>query len=267
MVLTSDQSTVQRYLSTKDAEQAKRALWMDVAASIPWAVVVFLLGTALFVFYRTHPQSLDPSMTTDQIVPWFIVQNVPIGLSGLIIAGIFAAAMSSMDSSMHSVSTLLVTDFYARFVPGSTDHRRLKLARWITVTLGIFGTCAALWMASLNVKSLWDVFIKFTGLFAGAVGGLFILGIFTRRCNGAGALVGAVASAAILFWVKSETHLHVLMYGAVGLGSCVIVGYLASLVLPGRAKCEGLTVYSGMKEGRPASDRLAMENSKGRTLK
>ncbi len=106
--LTSDQTVVQRYLTTRNEAQARRALWTDVAVSIPWAIIVFLFGTALYVFYKSCPHLLNPAVNTDGIVPFFIAQQLPPILSGLIIAAIFTASMSSLDSSVHSLATVSI---------------------------------------------------------------------------------------------------------------------------------------------------------------
>jgi len=240
--LTSDQAVVQRYLTTSDARQSVRALWADVAVSIPWALIAFSFGTALYVFYKLHPERLSPAVDLDGLVPLFVAQQLPAGVSGLIIAAIFAAAMSSMDSSMHSTATVWVTDFYARLRPRASDRARLRLARLLTVALGAFGTLTALVLAQAGVHSLWDLFQGIVGLFAGGLAGLFVLGLFTRRANGAGALVGAAASAALLYFARP--HVHFFLYPVVGVLGCVLVGYAASFVLPGRAKTAGLTVFT-----------------------
>ncbi len=240
--LTSDQAVVQRYLTTSDARQSVRALWADVAVSIPWALVAFSFGTALYVFYKLHPERLSPAVDIDGLVPLFVAQQLPAGISGLIIAAIFAAAMSSMDSSMHSTATVWVTDFYTRLRPSSSDRARLILARTLTVALGAFGTLTALALAEAGVHSLWDLFQGIVGLFAGGLAGLFVLGLFTRRANGAGALVGAAASAVLLYYIRP--HVHFFLYPVVGVLACVLVGYAGSFLLPGRPRTAGLTVFT-----------------------
>ncbi len=240
--LTSDQAVVQRYLTTSDARQASRALWADVAVSIPWAMIAFSFGTALYVYYKLHPERLSPAVDIDGLVPLFVAQQLPAGVSGLIIAAIFAAAMSSLDSSMHSTATVWVTDFHARFRPNSSDRTRLRLARVLTIALGAFGTLSALALAQADVHSLWDLFQGLVGLFAGGLAGLFVLGLFTRRANGAGVLVGAVASAGLLYLL--QPYIHFFLYPVVGVIGCVLVGYAASLVLPGLPNIAGLTIFT-----------------------
>lgn len=244
--LTADQAIVQRYLSTRDQSQSVRALWTDVAASIPWAIIVFFLGTALYVYYKLHPERLSPAIDIDGIVPLFVAQQLPAGVSDLIIAAIFTAAMSSLDSSIHSTATIWVTDFYARLSPGSSDLVRLRLARWLTFALGTFATVAALILAAADVRSLWDLFLTMVGLFGGGLAGLFVLGMFTRRAHGGGALVAVVTSAVLLY--IAQPHRHFFLYPAVGLLGCVAAGYIASIVLPGIPKTHGLTVFDLKKE-------------------
>ncbi len=242
--VTADQSVIQRYLTTTDEKQAARALWGDVAVSIPWAFIVFMMGTALYVFYKSHPAQVTPGIGADAMVPLFVSQQLPMGISGLIIAAIFAAAMSSLDSSIHSVATVAVTDVYRRFRPGSDERGRLLLARILTVLLGVFGTAVALLMASTFVVSVWDVFLEVLGLLAGVLAGLFLLGLFTNRANGPGTMVGALIGAAVLYWVKQHTDIHFFLYSVIGIGVCFLGGYLFSLILPGIRKTDGLTIYN-----------------------
>lgn len=241
---TSNQSVVQRYLTTSDEKQAAKALWGDAMVSIPWAIIVFALGTALYVFYKEHPESLNPAIDNDGIVAFFVAQQLPAGVSGLVIAGIFAAAMSSLDSGIHSSTTAVVVDFYHRLIKRTTDRGRLILARSLIVVLGAFGTGTALLMATTDIRSLWDLFISILGLFSGVLCGLFLLGIFTRRANGSGAVVGAIVAAAVQYWTSRHTSINFFLYPVVGIVTCCVVGYVASFFLPGRPRIEGLTIFS-----------------------
>jgi SSS family transporter len=242
---TADQTVVQRYLTTSNEEEAAQSIWTNAALTIPAALIFFGLGTALFVFYEANPGALDPALQTDAIFPLFIVQQLPTGVSGLLIAGIFAAAMSSLDSSMNSVATVAVTDFHHWMNPSSPEQTRLRMARWITMGLGVLATGAGLFLATYEIRSLWELFLEYIGLFGGSLAGLFVLGIFTRRSNARGALVGAFSSAVVLYLVKTLTDVHFFLYGGIGIGVCVAVGYLASAVLPARQKnLDGLTFYS-----------------------
>jgi solute:Na+ symporter, SSS family len=242
---TTDQAVVQKYLTTRDEQQAAKGIWTNAALTIPTALIFFCAGTALYAFYQTHPARLNPGVPTDAIFAWFIADQLPSGVAGLVVAGIFAAAMSTLSSSMNSIATAVVTDFYARFTPHATDENKMRLARRLTLSLGVMGTLAALLMATFEIKSLWDVFFQVLGLFGGGLAGVFALGIFTTRAHGRGALIGALASAVVLFFVQRYTRLHFFLYASVGLFTCLIVGYVASRLLPTPPQSlAGLTLYT-----------------------
>jgi len=247
MSYSADQAVIQRYLTTKDEKTAARAIWTNAFITIPVSTIWFLLGTALFVFYKMHPETLDPTLKNDQIFPLFIAQQLPNGVVGLVIAGLFAAAMSTVDSSLNSISTAITTDFYRRFKPDGSEKHYLNLARILTVIFGIIATGMGLWMAANQeaIKSLWDMYMKILGLVMGGLTGLFALGIFTRKANGVGALVGAITSAGLLWTVQTYTHIHFFLYAAIGITCCFVIEYTTGLILPAEKKSiEGLTLYT-----------------------
>ncbi|MHC4503777.1 MAG: sodium:solute symporter family transporter [Planctomycetota bacterium] len=244
---TADQAVVQRYLTTKNEKEARKSLWIAALMVIPGSLIFFGIGTALFAFYKTNPALLDPTLSNDSIFPHFINQSLPAGIAGLVIAGVFAAAMSSLDSSMNSIATAFTTDFYRRFKPDAEDKKCLDLARIVTVVLGVLGTVSAVVLASYGgrIKSLWFLFAKLIGLVGGGLAGVFILAIFTRRASGRGALVGAITGAVVQIYVAFFTDVHFFLYAAVGIVTSCAVGYAASLVLPDEPKSiDGMTIHS-----------------------
>ncbi len=252
---TADQGVIQRYLTVPDLKSARRAAWVGGLSVIPVSLLFFSLGTALWAFYQTRPELIPANLRNDQILPLFMVQQMPAGIAGLAIAGLFAAAMSSVDSSMNSVSAVVTTDGYRRFSPGASEKSCLVLARWVTGLTGLIGTIAALIMASYadSFKSTWDLFLYILFWMGSPLAGMFVLGIFTRRANGIGACIGAAAGAAGILVVRECTGLHGMLYPVVGLGGCVIVGYLVSLLLNLIPACRtrdlsGLTVHTTNKQ-------------------
>ena len=243
----SDQAVVQRYLTTKTEKQAKKALWIGAWMSIPASLLFFALCTLLFMFYKTHPAKLDVGMSNDSIFPWFILQQLPAGVSGLLIAGVFAAAMSSLDSSMNSVSAVIVTDFIIRFKPSISQHRLLFIARLLTVLLGVFGTLTALVMTTYDVKSLWDMFSIIIGPFVGALGGLFLLGAVTKRCNAAGGLTGVITSVVVVYIIQFCTDIHFFLYTPIAIVVLFIVGYTISLFTGSNKDLTNLTLFTMAK--------------------
>ncbi len=247
---TTDQAVIQRYLTTSSEKQARKAIWTNAVLTVPASLLFFAVGTALWVYYKNYPAALTPLEKGDQIFPWFIAQQLPVGIAGLVIAGIFAAAMSSLDSGMNSVATACVTDFYRRFRPQASDHYCLNLARWLTVLLGVLGTGTAMLMATFPIKSLWELFLALMGLLGGTLGGLFGLGIFTRRTAAVHAWIGAVASAAILVLVWLFSPISGLLYAAIGVTSCIVVAWIAGWLFPAPSNWKGLCVFS---LGKPQS--------------
>jgi len=242
---TSDQGVVQRYMSVSDPKRAAKAIWTNAITVVPASLIFFGVGTALFVFYKTHPSHLDPAFQTDAIFPLFISHELPPGIAGLVVAGIFAAAQSTVSTSMNSMSAAIVTDFIQRFNLLKSEKGYLILARVMTFALGCLGTALALLFASSDIKSLWDSFMAILGLFGGSMGGLFLLGIFTKRTNAPGAVIGAIMGALGLAIVEQRTEISFLLYATIGIVFCFIIGYLTSFIIPAkRNSIDGLTIYT-----------------------
>lgn len=177
------------------------------------------------------PSKLSPVISNnDSIFPWYIVRELPVGVSGLLVAGIFSAAMSSISSSLNSVSTAFCNDFYKHYKPNIEDISLLKIARLATISTGIIGVLLALWMANSDIKSLWDQFYKFLGLFTGGLGGMFLLGMLTKKANAKGTLIGLVISGVLIWYVSVFTDINFLMYSFLGVTTCFVFGYLFSLI-------------------------------------
>ncbi len=263
---TADQAVVQRYMTTPDETMAARSIWLNGFMALPAAVIFFGMGTAFWMFYRSHPDKLDPTMASDRIMPHFISQELPVGLAGLVVAGIFAAAQSTVSTSMNSGATTIVTDFVKPLGIVKSDKACLWLARWVTLTMGILGTAAGLLFIDPSIKSLFDQFVGILGMFLGVLAGLFALGATTRRANGPGSLIGAAAAiglmVSIVFAAQDKTILgfgfrgifeligtriyqvNGYLYAFVGIAVCYVIGYIASLAIPGKRKpLKGLTLW------------------------
>jgi SSS family transporter len=248
---TADQAVVQRYMTTPDTRRAARSIWTAALLSIPATFLFYGLGSALHVFYKSHPEKIDPTFMTDQIFPLFIAHEVPVGLAGLIVAGIFAAAQSTISTSMNSTATATVSDFMRPFNLLTTERGYLNWARGATLTYGVAGTLLGLLFIDPSNRSLFESFILVIGLFMGVLGGLFALGVLTRRANGWGSLLGAVAGASVMGLLPFFTHINGYLYAAIGIVTCFVIGYVLSLVIPGRSpSLDGLTIHT-MKRRAP----------------
>lgn len=229
---TADQVVVQRYLTTATEAEARRSIWTNALLVIPASLIFFLVGTALWVFFRHQPEALNPLSRTDDVFPWYISTQLPAGLRGLVIAGLFAATMSTISSSMNSISTVITTDFYRQFRPRSSDKQRFNFARLATLGLGVAGIAIAIGLVYLRNPSIWDQYLKLTGMFGGCLAGLFVAGIFFPRITSGGVLAGFLLSAGLLYLVQAAGWVHFFLYPGVGVLGCVGFGLLLSPVFP-----------------------------------
>lgn len=225
----TDQTMVQRYLTTKTEKEARKSVWTNAILVVPATIIFFFVGTALFAFYNYFPGELNPTFqNNDAIFPWYIASQLPAGISGLLIAGIFAAAMSSLSSSMNSAATAYASDIHFRF-QWNKKVSQLNLARRATLVIGIVGTLFAFFMATMDVKSLWDEFQKILGLVIGSLGGVFLLGVLTKKVSSTSALIGIAGSIIVQIIVAIYEPVHLIMYSATGVVSCFVIGYFSSL--------------------------------------
>lgn len=226
----TDQSMVQRYLTTSSMKEAQKSVWTNAILTIPATLIFFFIGTALYAYYKIYPENLSISIPNgDAIFPWYIFTQLPTGIVGLLISGIFAAAMSTLSGSMNSAATAYIVDIYSRFLHKGESGNELRAARMATCVIGIISLSFAFLMATWNIASLWDEFNKILGLILGSMGGLFMLGMLTERANSTGAIIGIVASIMVQLFVARFQTFHLLLYTASGFISCFVIGYLASL--------------------------------------
>ena len=244
---TSDQTIVQRYLTVKNEKEAAKSLWTNGLITLPGTLIFFGLGTTLFIYYLDNPQVINADRP-DELLPFYIVQNLPVGIAGVVIAGVFAASMSSLDSSMNSIATAYITDIQKRFNRSSSDAHSLILAKWITVIVGFFGTGSAMFIAATHVDFIFDYFQEVLGMFGGSLAGVFVLAIFVRKANATGAIAGVLGGALVTWLVKYNTDITVYLYAAVGVISSVLIGYLVSLLFPGKGTVKGYTYDTLVEE-------------------
>ncbi len=231
LTYTSDQSVVQKYLTVKDSSGAKKGLWLNGILAVPITILFFGIGTGLYVFFKGHPDMLNVGMSnTDSIFPHYMMCQLPVGVTGLLIAAVFAAAMSTLASNINSSTTVMSEDFYSKIVPGCTDRQKVRFAKIAGVVVGGLGVAMALILATFDIASLWDQFNFFLGLLTSGLGGLFMMGVFTKRIGTRAALTGFVGSIAVLLACSAWTSITSTFYGFIGLMSCFVIGYLSSFV-------------------------------------
>ena len=247
VVLTfpKDQVLMQRVLSTRSDREAGRSVWAFAAIMIPGGFVFYTIGTALFVFYKNNPERMNPLLSIDATFPLFIAAELPMGVTGLIIAGIFAAAMSTLSSIINSVATLVSVDFYEKLARNPTPSQSVRFAEWTTVAVGLVGIGLALLLSTFDIHSLFDLSIELAGLLGGGFAGAYTLGMFTRRANAPGVAIGIGASIALTLVAWSMDLVHPYFYLAISIMLCIVIGYLASLLFAAPSRnLDGLTIYA-----------------------
>lgn len=194
---SSDQNMIQRYCASKSPADARRAIWICCWSTLPvWAYFMFL-GTALWVFFRAFPNEaaarmLNGEARAEQILPFFILNYMPAGIAGLVVAAVLAAAMSSLDSSINAICTVSVVDLYRRhLVKNRSDAHYLAVARWIAIAASAVMIGGALLLtASKDVKTFRDTMTVLAALAGGGLLGIYMMGFFTKlgdaRCIAAG---------------------------------------------------------------------------------
>jgi SSS family solute:Na+ symporter len=235
-VAGTNQQPVQRYLSCRSVGEARRAALLGWGVGAFVTVITLFLGVLLFAFYRGSAGDVPAS--ADAIFPHFVSTQLPAGVAGLLVAAIFAAGMSSLDSALNSMATASVVDIYRRFLnPSGEDRHYLRAARVMTFVWGVVGILAGLYVAGRG--SLLAMAVRYVGYFAGPVLGLFLLGFLTRRTNGRGALAGVTVSFAFVVLAINAPRLFGttapvsgIWIAAWGTAVCVTVGRLASQLWP-----------------------------------
>ena len=227
---TSDQTVIQRYLTTPDEKSAGRGILVNGIMSVFVSVAFYMIGTGLYTFYKTHPAELDVTMgQSDAIFPFFMMSQMPAGVAGALIAAIFAATMSTISSNINSVATAFSIDFWKRFRSTTTDSQLVVIARWASVVSGMVGLLLALFMATWDIQSFLDFFNEALGLLTSGLGGLFFIAVFMKRVKGYAALTGFVAGEVVVFWMSKSTDANFLLFGATGMVVSIVVAWLLSL--------------------------------------
>ncbi len=243
IVQAGDQPTIQRVFSSPEKE-VRRVAAMSAVCGVLISVVTNVLGIAIFSYFHANPAKLDPLAQNDKIVPLFVIQALPHGFVGMVIAAIFASAMTTVASSMNSSATVFTEDFYMRFRPDATDKRRVLVLRVSSTIVGLVALGIALLLATLNLKSLMVTWSIISALLGGGIVGVFSLGMFTRRANGFGAVSGAIISIVVTACVKFYTPLHWQTLIPIAILSCMVTGYFFSLFSPQRKDLLGLTIFT-----------------------
>ncbi len=241
---TASQDVVQRYQASESMSETKKSLWMNGVLALISAPLFYDMGTMLYSFY-THESALPEGFNTSSIVPYFILIEMPPFIAGLLIAAIFAAAQSTISSSLNSISACLSVDIKHRFFGKGKEKDEVTFAKWMIILSGLFGFGMSIYLIASDYNDLWDLFLLITGLVGVPLAGVFAVGIFTKRTNTLGVICG-LALGIIFAYIfngigggNSPFFVSIISFLV-----AFIFSYLISIVIPGKKKdIVGLTIF------------------------
>lgn len=260
----TDQTIVQRYIVAKSDKDAKKASYIGVLTTVPVWLLFMLIGSLLYVFYNNGTAVLPEGMKADEVFPYFMGTQLPVGVVGLVLSAIVAAAFSTLASDMNCLSAIGVEDYYQRLKPNCTDKQRLKMGRWLVGISGIammgVATLYVIWQGEGVLGMVFELY----AIFSAGIVGIFLLGLFSTRANWQGLYIGIGVTVlftayAMLtstkFEVGGEERIlldlgswnftqHKYMLGVYSHLIVIVVGYLASLFFKKQTLGEQLTIYS-----------------------
>jgi len=264
----TDQSMVQRYLTARSDKEAKKASFLGILLSVPTWALFMLVGTCLFAYYQVNPGDLPAGLKSDEVFPHFIATEMPIGITGLIIAALIAGAISSLDADVNCISAVFVEDYYSRFRPHATDKQRLMAGKVAVMVIGIGAILIALLYVSWGGEGVLGTLFGLYAIISAGIVGIFMLGLFSRRANWQGLYIGIACT--ILFTaygVLTTTKVgsgpdaqlmldlgewnfkhHTYMLGVYSHLIVLIVGYIASLFFKTPLADKELTIYGYLEE-------------------
>ncbi|MEX2579307.1 MAG: sodium:solute symporter [Verrucomicrobiales bacterium] len=244
-----DQNYIQRYHAASSEKAANRSLWIGAVLYVPVSLLFFLIGALLFSYYQAMPAEVaairemaGDRTFNDSVFPHFIANHLPAGVGGLILAALAAAAMSTIDTSLNSSATITLKDLWIRLVRRGREigeGETMKVLRTATVFWGVVGTGAALLLTG-NAKNVLDIWWQLSGMFAGGMLGLFLLGLVVRRAGNAAAATGVVIGVFVIFWLSAAwvpEHLKPVLHANL----TIVVGTLTIFLV-------GLAISSMIKD-------------------
>lgn len=226
----SSQDVVQRFTTTTDITKLKKMTYGNGILSIGTATILYLIGTSLFVFYNQN-QYLLQTANQDQIFASYIVNQLPVGISGLVLAAIYASAQSTLSTGLNSVATSWALDIQGTVCKNLSNEQETKIAKLVSIGVGIIAILVSMIMANGEIKSAYEWFNSFIGLVLGVLAGIFILGAFSKKATNIGAYLGFVVSALVIINLKyNHPEVTSWSYSIIAIFISYVVGYLVSII-------------------------------------
>lgn len=204
-----DQNYIQRYVVAKSTKEARIGLLIGGLSYLPISALFFYIGTSLWCFYTKNPELLPAEYLNkaDFVFPYYIVSQLPIGIRGLLIASVFAAAMSTISCSLNSSATVFMSDYYLRFFNrNASEKSKMRFLRIITLLWGITGTVSA--FVFVDAGSALDMFWLFAGIFSGGMLGIFLLGIASKKTDSFACASGVIVGILLIVYLTFSQQIH-----------------------------------------------------------
>ena len=195
-----DQNYVQRYMTTKSTADAVKSTLFGGLLYIPVSLVFVYIGTALFSYYTARPELLPAGIASDQVFPYFIVHGLPTGITGLVIASVFSAGMSTIATSINSSATIILTDFVNHRNNARSDKRNMRVLYIASFATGAIGIVMGLLM--MSVDGVLDAWWKLSSIFSGGMLGLFLLSLACKKPNLSGTIIGVIIGLLVIAWMS-----------------------------------------------------------------
>lgn len=225
----SSQDIVQRFTTTTDIKELKKMTYGNGVLSLGVATVFYLIGTALFVFYNQNPNLLQTAHQ-DQIFASYIAFQLPVGISGLLLAAIYAAAQSTLSTGLNSVATSWTLDIQKYISKNMDNAKKTRVARYISLGVGILAILVSMVLANGEIKSAYEWFNSFMGLILGVLAGVFVLGIFNKKANKYGAYAGLIVSSIIVIVLKyGNPWVSSWAYSLISISVSIVIGNVVSI--------------------------------------
>lgn len=219
-----DQNYVQRYHAARTDHEARQSIHIGNYLLVPVSLVFFLIGTALWAYYQVHPEQV-PQGRADYVFPLFVVEEMPVGMAGLLIASIFAAGMGTVATSINSTSTVILTDYYKRLLKNVSDQEQLLVLKGSGIVIGLMGIFISL--AMVNAENILDSWWKLSSVFSGGMLGLFFLGFIGRRVKNVEAAIGVICGFLVIARISlSNSGIHEYLAIVFGTITVFLVGFL-----------------------------------------
>ncbi len=238
-----DQNYIQRYLAASSEKEAKKSALYGGLLYIPVSLLFLFIGTSLFSYYSVNPGVLPAGLQSDRVFPFYIINNLPAGLTGLLIASIFAAGMSTISTSVNSSATVILNDYFKNTKNAADPEKRsMKILYSASLIFSILSIFIA--VAMINVQSALDTWWKLASIFSGGMLGLFLLGFLTKNVKNNAAITGVIAGVIVIGWMslspiffkspellKFASPFHNYLSIVFGTTSIFITGFFAGILL------------------------------------